>query len=319
MVDLGWDIRPAEAGQINELELMIPSETVRQYMRQTGYVLPDFSRAVLISNSDAPLKIRYWLLERLAAATADEDLKREIDSFLGTQRHDLAAVQDNGGGRYVYTASLRWDTDQDLQPQIFSDFGAALEWGLSCYKGMDFALARELIGSSGSQIMDRSYLAFGPDGRLMESGRTCTDDAGEQRDEPWTFPNAYCDVPNPFDRGDIVWFPRWREYGVIETAAPLPKRGEQKGYCDYSDVQMRVILAGCPSGRPESAGYFGHGHVSPIHMERYEPESWETRNGFDGMLLALHQLCRGEGSVATLRRYAKQLRSYREEMEQQQS
>lgn len=318
MVDLGWEMSPTEAGKINELELMVPSRTVRQYIRQTGYVFSDFSRAVLISNSDAPLKERYWLLEKLTETTPDRDLKREIDSFLSTRGDDLAAVQDQDG-HYVYTtASAFWDSSP-AKPQVFSAFEAALEWALSSYTA-DFELCKELIVSSGSPAVDKSCLTFGPDGRLLDFDRGLVNERGERRDENWTFPDAYCDVPNPFDKGDIVWLPNWKEYGVIESSASaLSKRGQQPEHYDYTDVQMRVILAGWPAGRPEFVGYFGHEHVSPINMERYEPESWETKSGFDGMLLALQQLCRGEGSIATLRRYAERLRRHCEAAESQET
>lgn len=315
MTDLSLDISPEEAEKINELEVMIPSETTRKFVQETGCVISEPSRAKLIMQSEAPLSVRCALLERLAASAVDDDLRREIRHFLSSLRSDLEVVRTNTESRFVYMAMSHSDPERS-EPRLFADFEPALAWALKYYTGEAFALCRELIQSSSSAVQDRACLEFSETGRLMDFHKDRADAAGTPAIECPEFMRSLCEVPNPFGLGDIVWLPGRNEYGVVEALpAVLSEPNGPGGSLDSMETRLRVVFMGHPDGPPKRVGEFGAELVSPIHLERYEPAGWDAGFGFDGMLLALQQLCRGTGSIETLRRYAEQHRSYREATE----
>lgn len=52
---MGAELKNGESGR-DELELLIPSETVREYVRETGWTFTDFQKAALLYHRGLPLK-----------------------------------------------------------------------------------------------------------------------------------------------------------------------------------------------------------------------------------------------------------------------
>ncbi len=132
----------------------------------------------------------------------------------------------------------------------------------------------------------------------------------EERDGYFTY--IFYVVPNPFDRGDIVRLVDAEEYGIVETSQKQWQEAlaryqsdewKQMGLRpDYSDVQIRV-------GILNNDGTFGHAHINPIDLERYQP----LDSPMDKLLLCVSDLYRGKGSVNELHFFTMGYRKDREQ------
>jgi len=198
---------------IEELAAMVPSETVRQYILETGWTFTDMERAALLHHSDLPLEQKDSCLRDLQTRTEDERLRKQLSEYLSQE---------------------------------------------------------------------------GP--------------FNEERDDYFTY--IFYEVPNPFERGDIVRLVDTEEYGVVETS----QRQWQETLAryqsdewkptglgpDYSDVQIRV-------GILDNDGTFGHAHINPIDLERYQPKGgWTDGSPMDKLLLCASDLYQGKGSLDEL-------------------
>ncbi len=193
---------------IDILAAMVPSETVRRYILETGWTFTDMERAALLHHSDLSLEQKCSCLRDLQTKTEDERLRKQLSEYL----------------------------------------------------------SREVPFN-------------------------------EERDGYFTY--IFYEVPNPFERGDIVRLVDTEEYGVVETS----QRQWQEALAryqsdewrqarlkpDYSDVQIRV-------GILKNDGTFGHAHINPIDLEQYQPFD----SPVDKLLLCASDLYRGKGSLDEL-------------------
>ncbi len=132
----------------------------------------------------------------------------------------------------------------------------------------------------------------------------------EERDGCFTY--IFYEVPNPFKRGDIVRLVDTEDYGVVETsqrqwreylARYQSDEWKQTGLGpDYSDVQIRV-------GILDNDGTFGHAHINPIDLERYQPND----SSMDKLLLCASDLYQGKGSLDELHFFTMDYRKDREQ------
>ena len=112
----------------------------------------------------------------------------------------------------------------------------------------------------------------------------------------------FIEVPNPFERGDIVRFVGTEDYGIVDTSQEWWKRelvkykNSERHWKDwnFSDVQIRVEFL-CEDGT------FRHEHINPLRLERYQPEEDRDKcSTMDKLLLQASHICRGEGSLEML-------------------
>ena len=60
------------------LNRYIPSCDMRSKIMETGHVFSDWERATIIWNSEAPLEEKHYELQKIAEATSDEALRKQI-------------------------------------------------------------------------------------------------------------------------------------------------------------------------------------------------------------------------------------------------
>jgi len=210
-----------ESKHIDILAAMVPSETVRRYILETGWTFTDMQRAALLYHNDLLLEQKCSCLRDLQAKTEDEGLRKQLSEYLNQE---------------------------------------------------------------------------GP--------------FNEERDGYFTY--IFYEVPNPFERGDIVRLVDTEEYGVVETSQRQWQEDlsryqsdewKQTGLGpDYSDVQIRV-------GILNNDGTFNHAHINPIDLERYQP----LDSPMDKLLLCASDLYRGEGFLDELHFFTMGYRKDREQ------
>ena len=87
--------------------------------------------------------------------------------------------------------------------------------------------------------------------------------------DPARFENAYMEIPNPFEKGDVVHVVGTDRYGIVlisqtEWEAYKLRMNQVTGK-DFIDASITVDFL-CQNGQ------FSHDHVNPIFLEKIEPD-----------------------------------------------
>ena len=292
----------------DELEAMIPSGTVRQYVLETGWTFTDWQRATLLAHSWRPVEERLALLRRLREQASDEELCRQIAVYEDWIRQVMRELQDNRGRRCVYALTLEEDCDELA---YFFDWETACACGRR--SGRRFRIEKFLVAERPELDESRAVSGadFDRDGRLVYLGP----EFDRVEDD---FTRAFFPLPNPFEQGDIVKRVSpigADDYGVVGTSQKQMrefherlKSGTHLLPPQFEDDDIRVEFL-------TDDGTFSHDHVLPLHLERYEPE-WgpdDTAEGTrDVLLLMASMLYRGEGALDEFGYYVMKYRKARE-------
>ncbi len=296
----------------DELEAMIPSGTVRQYVLETGWTFTDWQRATLLAHSWRPVEERLALLGRLSGQTSDEELHRQITAYVDWVEQVIRELQDNRDRRCVYALALEEDCDTPPAAYFF-DWETARECGRR--SGGHFRIEKFLVAERPD--IDESRTVSGAD--FDRDGRLVYLDPEFDRVED-DFTRAFFPLPNPFEQGDIVRrvSPTGGPdgYGIVETSQKQVrefyerlKDGTHLSPPQFEDDSLRVEFL-------TDDGTFSHDHVLPLHLERYEPE-WGPDNTAEGtrddLLLIASMQYKGEGALDELGYYVMRYRKVREE------
>lgn len=296
---------------IEELNAMIPSETVRQYVLDTGWMFTDMQRAALLYHSGLPLEQQCSWLRTVLEKTKDECLREQITEYLSLKEQGFQAFKENEDRRHIYVLRIKDENEgqyYQIQPQ-----GYFFRWDAAYARGKrssyPFQIEKCVIydeeGASDDNDSPVAALDFSADGKVAYLwSREVPFDA--ERDGSFTY--AFYEVPNPFERGDVVRLAgKTADYGIIETSQQHWRealdryKNPKKFPPDYSDVQIRV-------GFLNEDGTFSHAHINPIALERYHPDD----SPMDKLLLCASDLYKGKGSLDELYYFTMEYRQFKE-------
>ena len=86
---------------------------------------------------------------------------------------------------------------------------------------------------------------------------------------PARFENAYMEIPNPFEKGDMVRVVGTDRYGMVRTSQAeweeYKVRMHQMTGKDFIDASITVDFL-CGDGE------FSHDHINPIFLEKMDPD-----------------------------------------------
>ena len=119
-----------------ELEILIPSKTVRDYIMETEWTFTDFQKAALLCHRGLLLKDEYSYLRALGERTDDGDLREQITRYLEEIKKGVEVFRENSGRRYIYVLKVMeeggaWE-DEYLASGYFFDWETALGNGKKC-------------------------------------------------------------------------------------------------------------------------------------------------------------------------------------------
>lgn len=286
-----------------ELEILIPSETVRNYILETGWVFTDKEKAALLFHNNLPLQEQHSYLRDLGAKTADKELREQITEYLDCKEQGFQAFKENENKNHIYVLRVKAEEEDQyyqIQPKrYFFDWKLAYECGKK--KGQPFQLQKCVVYDVSKQSNDDNNpsvadLQFDEDGEaLCFWSREVLFD--EEKNGYFTY--VFYEVPNPFEQGDIVKQAGTEDYGIVENSQEQWKEAlaryqsdEWKGFGpDYSDVQIRVAFL-------SEDGTFGHAHVNPVVLDLYQPKIFQSP--MDQLLLSASDLYKGKGSLDEL-------------------
>ena len=288
----------------DELSLIVPSEYVRNYMQTTGWRFIDAQKATLLMYGGLTLKEQHTHLQALQESTSDQGLKERLARYLDTEALKFQAFKENPDRAYIYILKVNDDNESysNIMPEeYFFDFETACECGHET--GQPFKVEKYLVtvsGADSSYVSSVTWLEFNKAGEAVYFCGRLSDEDGEINEAFYDF----FEVPNPFEKGDIVRFAGTEDYGIVSESQKDWKEyldkyrsdeWRKKGITlDFSDAQIVVEFLG-------DDGTFGHDHINPIYLELYQPEADRSnRSPMDNLLIAASDLHRGEGSLEGL-------------------
>lgn len=307
---------------IEELKAMIPSETVRQYMLDAGWTLTDMQKAALLYHSNLPMEQQHFWLRGLRDKTGDECLRTQLTEYLDCREQGLQAFKENIDRNCIYVLRVKGEDGEPyykIQPHgYFSDWRAAFEIGKR--ENFPFQIEKHIVYNVSDQNGDDcnseiSSVCFNQNGEVLD---LWSSEIPFNVEEDGHFTYAFYEVPNPFERGDIVKLTGTEDYGIVEPTQQMwkdnltkwrsPEWRQRGGLVDYSDVQIRVVFL-------DKDGTFSHAHINPVALERYQPKTellGKNSNPMDNLLLYASMIYQGRGSLEDLYVFTMQYRNSKE-------
>lgn len=314
------------------LAKLIPSETVRESL---GSWMPtDFELAVIIANTALPLEEKEGYLKVLAEDSDDEALCGQIHSFIRHRQRAFELIAKSDGA-YVYVLK-----DTEDWYGLFQDFREAKEVGLGLRK--PHSIEKHPLGRTGQlqamgalnpfmagqapgeeplirclgSVYCMGSIRYNKEGQAVdwwlptEAEEALTPGQKVRWDyDPALFPNAFVELPNPFEIGDVVRIAargeRAEQYGVVLTSQEqwqsFFRKVKAGRYADYSDATLVVEFLA------DDQGNFVHSHVSPLELEEAGSEDPAARY----YLLAGRNLILGKGTLEDFCRMGRQYQRVR--------
>lgn len=296
-----------------ELERLIPSETVREYVKETGWTFTDFQKASLLYNRGLLMKDEYTRLKELGERTSDYILQKQIADYLGGMEGAFRSFQESDR-HCIYVLKVReeggWWDGEYLACGYFSDWRKALAYG----KKEKAPFEIEKYTADDVDIFEDGTCTCHPDTgmRFDKDGEAdylwgCKETAVFDNEY---FTEAFFEVPNPFERGDIVKT-IWGSYGIVAMTQETWKEKVEKhkgwkcaGYCD-NIIGVDIF--------DEETGFFcPTDSISPLDLERYQPEpkveDW-TNGSMDTLLVCARDIYCDRGYLSTLFYYIEKYQS----------
>lgn len=294
-----------------ELEMLIPSKTVRDYILETEWTFTDFQKAALLCHRGLALKEEYLYLRALGERTDDGVLREQITRYLDEIEKGVEAFRENSDRRCIYVLKVMeeggfWDGEY-LASGYFFDWETALGNGKKA--NAPFEIEKHLADDMAvSEDVPRSYYADAGIRFNKDGVAACFWGSGEKSGfDNKRFDEALIEIPNPFERGDIVKYKRadgQEVFGIVEEdrgkwkkclAQHLARVKEGDASVDFSDLFIGVAFL-CEDGTFEFSD-----SVTPLELERYQPTEEDWVNGsIDTLLVCARDIYCGKGYLSML-------------------
>ena len=319
-----------------DLSTFIPSRDVRDYITEIGWEFSDRDIAALLIHgysSNRPIEKLFSGLRTLQDETSDQKLRLQIAAYLDEIGGTFEAFQKNEDRNCIYVLKIQEEEESyylRIHPSgYFFDFEMAREYGRKAKA--PFQVEKHPVGATEfiGQYEDGEYLdyeidslSFNADGiaYIFSSQFNIPQPFMDQSEQ--FFVDAFVELPNPYETGDLVRFVGMDEYGIVETSCQQWKNSmekyrkdkwnlvlhiDEKTYpipLEFADARIRVVFL-------NDDGTFSHRHINPIDLERYEPQG-DEKDPMDQLLQYASYLYRGEGSLDDLYYYTMEYRESRQ-------
>lgn len=203
---------------------MIPSKDMREVLRKQGRVFTDMETATLVHNLCLPRKRRRELLEQISNETQDERLRAQISFSLKDEQQKEEWFRATTEGCVFGVREMDEECPTEAMDALFSTFELAFTYGLvmgNPFEIHKWRALQELPAKENWCPSTRGSMRFAANGTLESSSLWATDDDDPMDDRPlfapwpvgtkeenWPnyqfFEDRWVDLPNPYDRGDLV-------------------------------------------------------------------------------------------------------------------
>lgn len=295
---------------IDVIEL-IPSQDLRQALRDAGRQFTDMEAATIIHNLDLPPARRRALLQQLANETQDERVRAQITFRLTQEQQQLDWFRTVTEGCVFGTQELDEEYPSEAMEAYFATYDLAFEFGLTLDKPFEIhkwrilqelpAEARWYPGSCGSirfsaagELELTSLWETGADESLQDTVQWAPWPVGTE-EEHWPnflfFEDRWVDLPNLYDAGDFVrvldaqarHLDAAYDWAVVDTRQEPWQSYRERVNAWLADVEAgredaKGVLADFSDMQvtveiPRKDGTFTHDHINPMFLERVTEEA----------------------------------------------
>lgn len=302
------EVRQMEQEYLDELKNLIPSETVRNYILEKKWTFTDSQKACILSYHDMPLRMLYPRLRSIRDNTADMVLKKQLEEYISIEERGFDAFRENNDRCCIYVVMEEMYKKGDYFPQgYFFNCDEAYEFAAKRNEKEKhlFMIEKHLI--HGANIPDKymqskrapfnyavSLVEFNKDGEAIYLDSR---EVPHPKDLEWTnFDNMFFEVPNPFEKGDIVRNTVTGDCGIVITSQKQWHEHIEKCQCSYPNNY--VCDSTVDVAFPQEDGLFKTKSIIPIYLDRYCPK-WNRDNSdiLDNFLLVTGRLYKGDGRL----------------------
>ena len=306
---------------------LIPSEYVRNYAEELGWEFSDLDKAALTYHLGLPFEDEIQALKDLKEDLKDENVIAQIDDFVERETTSLASLKASGDDFVFCTTYYNGLYDENTECGHFHTWEDAHARGvmlnkpfkISKYLVMSFVSAdnKRIVGFRNPRFYDEEAAFEEIISKADDDGKIGTADFSESgvllrfwnsELQPKTkddiarhfdtslFENAYVDLPNPFERGDIVEVitdgaGRGAYHGVIDTSQDeweeYRKRVDNLPEVDFFDsgITIQILF---------EDRQIGHTHIPPTILRPYTPPDDDPDKE---MLELMSTIMSGKGSL----------------------
>lgn len=255
---------------------LVPSEWMRNYLKEQGRELSDKEKATIIWNAPkCRLEERLNALEELSRGSSDEELKKQILERIDYENAAFEELKKNTDGKFVYIV----EGDDEGVYGVFADYEAAEEYAAQALKdferyGAVFSIEKYSVVSKdnpGDKCCS-SYFAcasvhFDKSGEIrgVYSSEITSETIDEQKGR---FEDMYFKIPFGMEYGIVKYVPD-NTYGVLAKNKADWDRFLGKWSDDaleFGDIQVIVYEL-------TDKGIWSHGHINPLYLEPVAPEN----------------------------------------------
>lgn len=283
-------------GKLNMYEL-IPSKTMRKYLKSVNFEFDDFESATLIWNApDKMWEEKLDEIKKRADTTKNEVLKKQINERIQFEKKEFDVFQDNTSEDFIYMTE---DGEDESCSGIFAEYVKAYNYSLkyienyeiSCMVIKKYRIVRtsedEVVrrAERGNPYMGFEVPKFGEYDGTEVSGisinkkgkviRIWSNELAKEEEErvssfrPERFEYPFIKIPFDIQIGSIVKDITTGTYGVLSQGKKewddyLKRIEEKNWYVDFSDIQVIVYEL-------TEKGYWSHYHVNPLYLEMESP------------------------------------------------
>lgn len=258
----------------NFLEL-IPSKTMKKYLKEIGHEFTDRERATIIYNLWLPLSKRDELLLDIAWTTADAELRDQIEDRIDFDKEQLKKIEEETEGFVFFIEGVFCAFDEEYGAVEYGGFtNLALARQVAMQAGKEFKIQKERVFSAPVSLKESLLTStvggiyYNEQGEVMSYWTDASDEMFRLKKRGEAFEERYVEIPHPFVFGCRVHIVGDSELYNIrgyltaeEEAAFLERTGSEtlQECLDYMDAALVLV-------RTEDAEE-NHTHYHPFYLE----------------------------------------------------
>lgn len=201
------------------MEALICSKDVREYVQRIGYEFSDFEKAVLIMHNGQSLTKQHQLLLELEKTTANEKLKKKIQTKISYDAKCIQKIQTSAPDEiFMLEVPFEDENDEVKIREYFILFDDAFNCALGAMR--DFTISKIKLHRGKTQWDEDDfedgiieYIKYKEGEPVWYWGSNFEGVKYDDDDE--NFETIEIPIPHPFEKGDMIRIVGTDDYGIV--------------------------------------------------------------------------------------------------------
>ena len=198
---------------------LICSKDIREYVQRIGYEFSDFEKAVLIMHNGQSLTKQHQLLLQLEKTTADEKLKKKIQTKINYDTKCIQEIQTSAPDEiFMLEVPFEDENDEGKIREYFILFDDAFNCALEAMR--DFTISKIKLHRGKTQWDEDDfddgiieYIKYKEGEPVWYWGSNFEGVKYDDDDE--NFETIEIPIPHPFEKGDMIRIVGTDDYGIV--------------------------------------------------------------------------------------------------------